>query len=85
MMASLARDLQELSVHFRKAQAAYLKRLRGQEERVKSFAADGMDISNEVGARGVFFCFRLLPFAMIPVIPVIPVFSGSLIDGRGGV
>lgn len=39
--AALAKDVQELSMTFRKDQSRYLKRLRGQEDRNRSYGLDG--------------------------------------------
>ncbi len=71
MMASLARELQDLSGHFRKAQSSYLRKMRGQEERVKGFKVEGMDIniaSDEVFAAA---CFLLVVFSESHVVLVV--------------
>eukprot|EP00039_Didymoeca_costata_P006690 m.92458 g.92458 ORF g.92458 m.92458 type:complete len:351 (+) comp13352_c0_seq1:146-1198(+) len=50
VVSSQARDLQELSMGFRKTQSSYLKRLRGQEERNFGYGLSGMDQPGQAAA-----------------------------------
>lgn len=44
VVTSLARELQDMSMVFRKSQSSYLKRMKGQEDRVKGYGSGGADL-----------------------------------------
>ena len=56
VMVSLAQEVQDLSMTFRKSQSQYLKRMRGREERMGGrLDTGGLDGESTVDAEGDLF------------------------------